>query len=135
LWAVIFAAAALAAALGTATTARAQSDDDATQNANLPDAPTPQAPAQKSQLKQTIEVLGKRSIFFPELAHERRPLSSKQKLQLAVDETVIGYVALRIERSFAAAQAVVAHLDDEAMRHKRPLTRAFAAEILRATEA
>ena len=49
--------------------------------------------------------------------------------QLAVDETVIGYVALRIERSFAAAQAVVAHLDDEAMRHKRPLTRAFAAEL------
>ena len=55
--------------------------------------------------------------------------------QLAVDETVIGYVALRIERSFAAAQAVVARLDAEAMRHKRPLTRAFAAEILRATEA
>jgi len=55
--------------------------------------------------------------------------------QLAVDETVIGYVSLRIERSFAAAQAVVARLDDEAMRHKRPLTRAFAAEILRATEA
>src|SRR4029079_16140367 len=55
--------------------------------------------------------------------------------QLAVDETVIGYVALRIERSFAAAQAVGARLDAEAMRHKRPLTRAFAAEILRATEA
>ena len=41
---------------------------------------------------------------------------------------VIGYVALRIERSFAAAQAVVARLDEEAMRHQRPLTRAFAAE-------
>jgi len=55
--------------------------------------------------------------------------------QLAVDETVIGYVALRIERSFAAAQAVVARLDDEAMRQKRPLTRALAAEILRVSEA
>jgi hypothetical protein len=28
----------------------------------------------------------------------------------------------------------VARLDQEAMRHKRPLTRAFAAEVLRATE-
>jgi chromosomal replication initiation ATPase DnaA len=53
--------------------------------------------------------------------------------QLAVDEDLIGYVAMRIERSFAAARAVVARLDDEAMRHKRPLTRTFAAEILRAT--
>jgi chromosomal replication initiation ATPase DnaA len=51
--------------------------------------------------------------------------------QLAVDESLIGYVALRIERSFAAARAVVARLDEEAMRHKRPVTRAFAAEILR----
>lgn len=52
--------------------------------------------------------------------------------QLAVDEALIGYVAARIERSFAAARAAVARLDHEAMRHKRPLTRAFAAEILRA---
>jgi chromosomal replication initiation ATPase DnaA len=55
--------------------------------------------------------------------------------QLAVDETLIGYVALRIERSFAAAHAVVARLDEEGMRQKRPLTRALAAEILRLTEA
>jgi chromosomal replication initiation ATPase DnaA len=54
--------------------------------------------------------------------------------QLAVDEALIGYVATRIERSFAAARAVVARLDDEALRHKRPLTRAFAAELLRASE-
>src|SRR5712692_5469365 len=53
--------------------------------------------------------------------------------QLAVDEGLIGYVAMRIERSFAAARAAVARLDDEAMRRKRPLTRTFAAEILRAT--
>jgi chromosomal replication initiation ATPase DnaA len=54
--------------------------------------------------------------------------------QLAVDEGLIGYVATRIERSFAAARAVVARLDQEAMRLKRPLTRAFAAEVLRASE-
>jgi chromosomal replication initiation ATPase DnaA len=54
--------------------------------------------------------------------------------QLSVDEGLIGYVATRIERSFAAARAVVARLDQEAMRHKRPLTRALAAEVLRASE-
>jgi chromosomal replication initiation ATPase DnaA len=54
--------------------------------------------------------------------------------QLAVDEGLIGYLARRIERSFAAARAVVARLDAEALRHKRPLTRAFAAEILRLSE-
>ena len=46
----------------------------------------------------------------------------------------IGYVAMRIERSFAAARAAVARLDEEAMRRKRPLTRTFAAEILRVAE-
>jgi chromosomal replication initiation ATPase DnaA len=55
--------------------------------------------------------------------------------QLAVDESLIGYVATRIERSFAAARACVARLDEEAMRQKRPLTRALAAEILRAASA
>src|SRR5207247_10669361 len=34
--------------------------------------------------------------------------------QLAVDESVIGYLATRIERSFAAARRLVARLDDEA---------------------
>jgi chromosomal replication initiation ATPase DnaA len=51
--------------------------------------------------------------------------------QLAVDEQLVGYIAARIERSFAAARAVVAQLDVEAMRRQRPLTRALAAEILR----
>jgi hypothetical protein len=80
----------LGAALGSATTTCAQTNDQTTKSAPLPDAPTAQAPAEqpKSQLKQTIEVLGKRSIFFPELAHERRPLSSKEKFELAVDETI-----------------------------------------------
>jgi chromosomal replication initiation ATPase DnaA len=55
--------------------------------------------------------------------------------QVAVEESLIGYLATRIERSFAAARAVVAQLDAEAMRRQRPLTRAFAAEILRLPQA
>jgi hypothetical protein len=45
----------------------------------------------------------------------------------------MGFVALGIERFFGGARAAVARLDDEAMRRKRPLTRTFAAEILRTT--
>jgi hypothetical protein len=101
---VIVATTMLTAMLGTATTTEAQTETQAgaetngqetqstPQNATLPDAPKPQTHEQdqgpKAQLKQTIQVLGKRSIFFPELAHERRPLTSKQKFQLAVDETI-----------------------------------------------
>jgi chromosomal replication initiation ATPase DnaA len=51
--------------------------------------------------------------------------------QLAVEESLIAFLANRIERSVAAARAVVAELDREAMRRQRPLTRALAAEILR----
>jgi chromosomal replication initiation ATPase DnaA len=51
--------------------------------------------------------------------------------QLAVDESLINYVAMRIERSFAAARDVVRLLDEEAMRQQRPVTRALAAEFLR----
>lgn len=54
--------------------------------------------------------------------------------QLGVDEQLIGYVATRIGRSFADARAAVATLDAEAMRRKRPLTRALAAEVLRSEE-
>lgn len=49
--------------------------------------------------------------------------------QLAVDESLIGYMVTRIERSFAAAGAAVAALDGEALRLKRPVTRALAAEL------
>jgi chromosomal replication initiation ATPase DnaA len=51
--------------------------------------------------------------------------------QLTVDESLIGFLTKRIERSIAAARSVVAELDHEAMRQQRPLTRALAAEILR----
>ena len=49
--------------------------------------------------------------------------------QLAVDESLISYLTLRLERSFAAARAAVAALDREALRRQRPVTRALAGEI------
>ena len=51
--------------------------------------------------------------------------------QIALDAAVADYVANRIERSFAAAQAAVARLDEESMRQHRPVTRALAAELFR----
>jgi chromosomal replication initiation ATPase DnaA len=54
--------------------------------------------------------------------------------QLAVDETVVSYLATRIERSFAAARRAVELLDTEALRLGRPVTRALAAELLRTPE-
>jgi chromosomal replication initiation ATPase DnaA len=51
--------------------------------------------------------------------------------QLAVDERLIEFLVNRIERSFAAAQAAVAELDSEALRLKRPVNRALAAELMR----
>lgn len=51
--------------------------------------------------------------------------------QIAVEESLIAYLATRIERSFAAARAAVETLDREALRQKRPVTRAFAAETLK----
>lgn len=54
--------------------------------------------------------------------------------QLAVEESLVGYLTTRIERSFAAARTAVALLDAEALRQQRPLTRALAAEFLRPQE-
>jgi chromosomal replication initiation ATPase DnaA len=51
--------------------------------------------------------------------------------QLAVDEALVNYLSNRIERSFAAARAAVARLDEEALRRQRPVTRALAAELFR----
>jgi len=51
--------------------------------------------------------------------------------QLAVDETVVSYLATRIERSYAAARHAVELLDAEALRLGRPVSRALAAELLR----
>ena len=51
--------------------------------------------------------------------------------QMKVDESLIAYLANRIERSFAGARAAVETLDREALRRQRPLTRALAAEVFR----
>ena len=51
--------------------------------------------------------------------------------QLAVDESLVSFLTTRIERSFAAARAAVAALDREALRLKRPVTRALAGELFR----
>jgi chromosomal replication initiation ATPase DnaA len=51
--------------------------------------------------------------------------------QLAVDESLVAYLATRIERSFKAARAAVSALDREALRLKRPVTRALAGELFR----
>jgi chromosomal replication initiation ATPase DnaA len=51
--------------------------------------------------------------------------------QLPVDEAVVGYVATRIERSFAAARAAVSLLDREALRQKRAVNRSLAVELFR----
>ena len=50
--------------------------------------------------------------------------------QLNPAPDVIPYLARRIDRSFAAAQSVVAALDGAALAAKRPITRAFAATTL-----
>jgi chromosomal replication initiation ATPase DnaA len=51
--------------------------------------------------------------------------------QLAVDETLVNYLANRIERTFTGVHAAVKQLDEEALRQHRPVTRALAAELFR----
>jgi chromosomal replication initiation ATPase DnaA len=51
--------------------------------------------------------------------------------QLAVDEGLVSFLANRIERSFAAIRDAVRRLDQEALRLKRPVTRALAADLFR----
>jgi hypothetical protein len=58
----------------------------------LPDAPAPKqenAPAKHDNpLGETIQILGRRSIFFPDLATSPKPLTSKQKFELSADESI-----------------------------------------------
>jgi chromosomal replication initiation ATPase DnaA len=55
--------------------------------------------------------------------------------QMSVDETLVSYLVNHIERSFKAARRAVALLDTEALRLRRPVTRALAVEVLRNTAA
>jgi len=51
--------------------------------------------------------------------------------QITVEESLISYLITRIERSCAAAREAVVELDREALRLKRPITRALAADLYR----
>jgi chromosomal replication initiation ATPase DnaA len=51
--------------------------------------------------------------------------------QLSVDESLVSFLATRIERSFAAARTAVERLDRAALGLKRPVTRALAVEMFR----
>ncbi len=51
--------------------------------------------------------------------------------QMRIDETVVSYLAGRIERSVVAARNTIERLDAEALRLGRPITRALAVDLLR----
>jgi chromosomal replication initiation ATPase DnaA len=51
--------------------------------------------------------------------------------QVVVEESLIGYLTARIERTFAGAQTAVDTLDREALRQKRPVSRALAVDLFR----
>jgi chromosomal replication initiation ATPase DnaA len=55
--------------------------------------------------------------------------------QLVVEADVVAYLTLRIERSAAAARAIVALIDDEALARKTRITRAFASQVFKGLEA
>jgi hypothetical protein len=72
--------------------ARAQEEP---KRGKLPDAPTakqsetyPNQKPESTPLKSTLEILGRRSVFFPDLATSKRAFRSRQKLELAIDETI-----------------------------------------------
>ena len=73
---------------GVAVTAAAQQEQKPRE---LPDAPLPkqESTPQKHQntFNTTIEVLGRRSIFFPSIATSKGPLSTKQKFELFAGES------------------------------------------------
>jgi hypothetical protein len=75
--------------VGVAATAAAHQEPKPPE---FPDAPTPKqanAPRQRQNpINTTIEVLEKRSIFFPEIANSPGPLSVKQKFELFADQSV-----------------------------------------------
>lgn len=83
-------------------------------------------------LRSRLRALPTVSLFPPD-DHLFRALIVKfcADRQLAIDETVVGYLTNRIERSYAAARQAVELLDAEALRLGRPVTRALAAEVLR----
>lgn len=51
--------------------------------------------------------------------------------QLSVDETVVGYILTRMERSIASARLLVDQLDRRALAEKASITRPFTARVMR----
>ena len=51
--------------------------------------------------------------------------------QLVIDTSVVGYIALRLERSLGAARAFIDALDREALARQRRISRTIAADVLR----
>jgi chromosomal replication initiation ATPase DnaA len=51
--------------------------------------------------------------------------------QIELDETLLNYLAHRVERSFRGIKAAIGELDREALRQHRPVSRALAAELFR----
>src|SRR5207244_11440415 len=78
----------MALLVGVAATASAQEQP---KPQDLPDAPVArQESAQKRQnrVQTTIEVVARRSIFFPDIATSVGPLSVKQKFAIFADQTI-----------------------------------------------
>jgi hypothetical protein len=75
----------------------------------LPDAPAPnqQQATQKreNRLQTSFEILGRRSIFFPDLATSPGPLRAKQKLELFADKSIAPSRLLSSALGAAAGQA------------------------------
>lgn len=59
---------------------------------DLPDSPSPKqvsgSEKHENRFETTVGILGRRSIFFPDLAASPGPLSSKQKLELFADKSI-----------------------------------------------
>ena len=74
---------------GVAANAAAQQEPKPQNLPNAPVAKQESAPQKRqSPFNTTIEVLGRRSIFFPNIATSRGPLSTKQKFELFAGESV-----------------------------------------------
>jgi hypothetical protein len=80
--------------------------------ANLPDAPAPKQQLNEAERKQksgfsttTVQILSRRSFFFPDLAYTSKPLNSGQKFLLAADVTIAPSAVIVTGVSAAISQA------------------------------
>src|SRR5260370_25909991 len=79
----------IALLVGVAASAAAQQEPKPQDLPNAPVAKQESGPQKhQNHLNTTIEVLGRRSIFFPNIATSRGPLSTKQKFELFAGESV-----------------------------------------------